>query len=152
MAAENQSGLWGVAPIPKLTNASNATSSSNLGGSSWYVINDVDNTDAAVDFLGSTFAGNTDLYQTLLVKAGVIGTYKPAQSGEAYATKVEFFGDQAIYEDISKIASSIPAVNYGMHTYAFEDIVKAEVQNLMNGADVDTVLANAQKQAESQIR
>lgn len=152
MGGEGQSGKWGVAPIPRLGAIANSVNASNLGGSSWYVLDGVEGADAAVDFLGKTFAGNENFYQTILTKAGVIATYIPAQSGEAYSQKVEFFDNQPIYSDISKWGEKIPAVNYGLHTYAFEDIIKAEVQNIMNGAEIDACLNNAQKQAESQIK
>lgn len=152
MGEKTQSGLWGVAPLPRLGAVQNSVNASNLGGSSWYVLDGVEGSDAATDFLGKTFAGDKDFYQTILTKAGVIATYIPAQAGEAYSQKVAFFDNQAIYSDISKWAEKIPAINYGLHTYAFEDIVKAEVQNIMNGADITTALQNAQKQAESQIK
>lgn len=152
MAAADQSGLWGVAPLPRMGAIPSSVNASNLGGSSWYVLDKVEGADMAVDFLGATFAGSEEFYQNILTKAGVIATYLPAQTGTAYAQQVPFFKDQAIYSDISKWTENIPPVNYGLHTYAFEDVVKAEVQNMMAGVDVDTCLENAQKQAESQIR
>lgn len=152
MGGADQLGKWGVAPIPRMGNIDTSVNASNLGGSSWYVLENVEGSDDAVAFLGETFAGNQEFYQTILTKAGVIATYLPAQNGEAYAQQVEFFNNQAIYSDISKWTENIPPVNYGLHTYAFEDIVKAEVQNMMSGVDIDTCLENAQKQAESQIR
>lgn len=152
MAGADQTGLWGVAPMPRMGKIETSVNASNIGGSSWYVLNDVEGSDLAADFLGTTFAGNTDFYQQILTENGVIATYKPAQTGEAYSQQVEFFDNQAIYSDISKWTENIPPVNYGLHTYAFEDIIKAEVQNMMAGTDIDTCLENAQKQAESQIR
>ncbi|WP_312645406.1 extracellular solute-binding protein [Hydrogenoanaerobacterium sp.] len=153
IAAEaSQSGQWRVAPIPRLSKTANSVNASNLGGSSWYVLDKVPGGDTAVDFLAKTFGSDTEFYQTLLTNVGAIGTYTPAQSGAAYDTSVEFFGGQKIYKDISSWTSKIPSVNYGLHTYAFEDIMKAEMQNVMSGTPVQTALANAQKQAEAQIQ
>ena len=152
MGAEDQSGQWGVAPMPRMGNISSSVNASNLGGSSWYVLEQVEGGDIAADFLGKTFAGSQEFYQDILTKAGVIATYIPAQTGESYAQEVPYFKDKAIYADISEWTKNIPPINYGLHTYAFEDIVKAEVQNIMSGVDIDTCLDNAQKQAESQIR
>lgn len=152
IAAEpSQSGQWRVAPIPRLT-IDGAVNASNLGGSSWYVLDQVPGTDAAVDFLAKTFGSNADFYQTLLTNVGAIGTYLPAADGTAYNQGVEYFGGQKIYADISEWTGKVPSVNYGLHTYAFEDIIKAEMQGVLTGTDIPTALENAQKQAESQIQ
>ena len=47
----------------------------------------------------------------------------PASEGEAYKAEDEFFGGQTIVSDFSKWTEEIPQVNYGMHTYAIEDIL-----------------------------
>lgn len=39
-----------------------------------------------------------------------------------------------------------------MHTYAIEDILKVEMQNYLNGTDINKALGDAQSQAESQIQ
>lgn len=152
MGEESQSGLWKIAPLPRLGTVETSVNASNLGGSSWYVLDNVEGSDVAKDFMGKTFGSNSDFYQTILDKNGVIGTYLPAQEGEVYTKESEFFGGQKVFADLSEWSSEIPSVNYGLHTYAFEDILKAEVQNLLQGADIDTCLTNAQTQAESQIR
>ena len=151
MAEASQSGQWAVAPIPKLSTVS-AVNASNLGGSSWYVLKDVPGADAAADFLSKTFGASNEFYETILTKHGIIATYLPATTTAAYTNAVDYFGGQKIYADISAWAAQIPAVNYGLHTYAFEDIMKAEMQNILGGADVDKALSNAQKQAEAQIQ
>ena len=153
IAAEaSQSGQWRVAAIPRFSKTANSINASNLGGSSWYVLENVKGSDAAVDFLAKTFGENADFYQTLLTNIGAIGTFTPAQTGAAYDKGVDFFGGQKIYKDISSWTAKIPSVNYGLHTYAFEDIMKAEMQNVIAGADIQTALKNAQKQAEAQIK
>ncbi len=151
MAAEDQSGLWGMAAFPRMADVPESINASNLGGSSWYVL-DSANADVAADFLTSTLGANADLYDDLLTSAGVIGTFLPAQTSGAYTQEVAFFGNQQIYADIAEYTEQIPAVNYGLHTYAIEDIMMVEVQKLLAGTDVYTCLDNAQKQAENQIR
>lgn len=150
-AEASQSGKWAVAPLPKLS-IEGSTSYSNLGGSSWYVLNEVENSDVAVDFMSNTFGNNVDLYQSLLNNNGVVATYLPASSGEAYSQNVEFFGGQSIYSDFANWSNKIPQVNFGLHTYAFEDIMKVEMQNILNGGDINTSLQNANKQAKTQIQ
>ncbi len=147
----SQSGQWAVAPLPKMAGQPNSVHASNLGGSSWYVMNNVPGADQAADFLGSTFGSDKQLYQDLLNGIGAIGTYKPATEGEAFDKADEFFGGQKIFADFAKWTEEIPSVNYGVNTYAIEDILVVEMQNFLNGKAIDDVLADAQKQAEAQL-
>lgn len=150
-AAADQAGKWAIVPLPKLTNNDKSVHASNLGGSSWYVLN-VPGKEKAADFLGKTFGSNVELYQKLVTEIGAIGTYKPAAEGEAYKAANEFFGGQKIVTDFAAWTAQIPNVNYGMHTYAVEDIMIVEMQNYLNGKAIDTVLEDAQKQADSQLK
>jgi lactose/L-arabinose transport system substrate-binding protein len=150
-AEASQSGKWAVAPLPKLATTEGSVHASNLGGSSWYVMN-VDGKEAAAEFLAKTFASDAELYQTLNTKVGVIGTLKAAASGEAYSATDEFFKGQKVVSDFAAWTEQIPNVNYGMNTYAIEDIMVVAMQSYLGGKDVDTVLKDAQKQADTQIR
>lgn len=95
-SVEEQSGLWRVAPIPRL-NIENATHASNQGGSSWYVLSTSDDKPLAIDFLKKTFASDQDMYQTLLVERGALATYLPASTGYAYTVSDPFFGGQPVF-------------------------------------------------------
>ena len=150
-AEASQAGNWAIIPLPKLSTVENAGHASNLGGSSWYVLN-VDGKEAAADFLAKTFGSDVAMYETLVKEIGAIGTLKAAYDTEAYKSANEFFGGQKIVSDFAAWTEQIPAVNYGMHTYAIEDILVVEMQNYLNGKDIDSVLASAQSTAESQIR
>ena len=149
-AEESQSGKWAVVPIPRLP-IKGAVNASNLGGSSFYVLN-IDGKEKAADFLGKTFGSDKDFYQKLVKEVGALGTYKPATDGEAYKSGDDFFGGQKVVEDFSNWMSQIPGVNYGMHTYAIEDILVAEMQNYLSGKNIDDVMNDAQKQAEAQLK
>src|SRR5690606_27836185 len=72
-AEAEQSGKWAIVPFPTLANTASSVHASNLGGSSWYVMN-VDGKEAAADFLKETFGSNVDFYQTLVTEIGAIGT------------------------------------------------------------------------------
>ncbi|WP_138752070.1 ABC transporter substrate-binding protein [Paenibacillus sinopodophylli] len=150
-AEASQSGKWAVVPFPKLSTTAGAVNASNLGGSSWYVMN-VDGKEAAAEFLKQTFGSDVDLYQKLVTEIGAIGTLKAAAAGEAYQQADEFFGGQKIVEDFAKWTEQIPNVNYGMHTYAIEDILVVEMQNYLSGKAIDDVLKDAQAQAETQVK
>lgn len=146
---ESQSGDWAVVPIPRLS-LDGAVNASNLGGSSWYVLN-IDGKEQAADLLGNTFGANVELYEELVTEIGAIGTYIPATESDAYKAEDEFFGGQSIIADFSTWTDEIPGVNYGMHTYAIEDILVEGMQNYLNGKDLSEVLTDAQAQAESQL-
>lgn len=149
-AEDSQNGLWKLAPIPRLE-AAGAVNASNLGGSSWYVLN-IDGKEAAAEFLGKTFGSNVDFYQDLVEEVGAIGTYKPASEGDAYTFENEYFNGQQIIYEFSQWMEDIPEVDYGLNTYGIEDILAAEVQNYLNGKSLDDVLADTQTQAENQFK
>jgi lactose/L-arabinose transport system substrate-binding protein len=150
-AEASQSGKWAVAPLPKLSGVASSGNATNLGGSSWYVLN-VPGKEKAAEFLAKTFGSNVDFYQTLAKKMGALGTYKPASKGEAYQVSDDFFGGQKVIADFASWTDQIPQVNYGLHTYAIEDILTVSMQDYLKGKDLDKVLEDAQKQAEQQIK
>ena len=147
--ATDQSGKWAVVPMPRL-DMDGATNATNLGGSSWYILN-VDGKEEAADFMLNTFGSNADLYQTLLKDIGALGTYSAA-GGDAYEAEDEFFSGQQIITDFSKWTDEIPGVNYGLHTYAIEDILVTGMQDYLSGSELEKVLESVQGQAEAQLK
>ena len=147
---ESQAGKWAVVPTPKLPIAG-AVNASNLGGSSWYVL-DVPGKEKAAEFLGKTFGSNKEFYEKLITDVGALGTYLPAADSDAYTVEDPFFNGQAVAADFAKWMDEIIGVNFGMHTYAIEDILIVGMQDYLNGKDIDAVMKDAQQQAESQIK
>lgn len=150
-AESSQAGKWAVVAHPRLPGVAESVNASNLGGSSWYVLN-VPGKEKAAEFLGKTFGSNVEFYQTINKEIGAIGTYKPAADGEAYQSGDEFFGGQKIIAEFAAWTEQIPQINYGLHTYAIEDILAVEAQNYIKGKDLDQALEDAQKQAEAQVK
>lgn len=150
-AESSQAGKWVVVPQPRLAGMPHSVNSSNLGGSSWYVLN-IDGKEEATDFLAKTFGSNVDLYQKFVTEIGAMGTFIPAAEGEAYQMEDDFFGGQQILVDFSNWSEIIPQVNFGLHTYAIEDILVVQMQNYLNGKDLNEALSDAQRQAETQIK
>ncbi|MBQ1211406.1 MAG: extracellular solute-binding protein, partial [Clostridia bacterium] len=74
-AEQAHSGSWAVAPTPRLDGYEGAVNASNLGGSSFYVLEGVENSDLAIDFLAATFGGDSSLYDTLLSEIGAMGSH-----------------------------------------------------------------------------
>ncbi|EGT3616067.1 extracellular solute-binding protein [Clostridium perfringens] len=149
--AEDQSGKWAIAPFPKMANNPNSVNSSSLGGAGWYVLENVGNTDVAIDFLGKTFASNTDLMNDLAEEITLVSTLNKAAEAPNYSKPNEFFGGQEIFADFAEWGSKVPTVNYGLHTYAIEDIMTEAIQAIINGADIDSTLKSFQDQIEAAV-
>ncbi|HKL59292.1 MAG TPA: extracellular solute-binding protein [Sphaerochaeta sp.] len=147
-AATDQSGMWAVAPTPRLDLA-NSANASNLGGSSWFVLQNGANRDKAIEFMQEIYGSDKAFYQTILINNGAIGSYMPAFSGDAFAAKDAFFGNKAIFSDLSKWASMVPRVNVGQYTYEADAAVMAVMEDFYNGK---TTIDQAIKAAEDQLK
>lgn len=151
MDAKDQSGLWAVAPTPRL-DIDGGVNASNEGGSSWFVLDKAANKDQAIDFLASTIGGSSEFYERFLTEAGGVGSYIPAFSSEAYQQTSEFFGNQAIYSDFTEWSTKVPGITLGMYTQEAKDALKNELPNILNGSDLEKSLASIQKLFEQQVQ
>ena len=150
--ATDQNGKWAVAPIPRLEAVKTSVNASNIGGSSWYVLDKVGDSELAADFLAKTFGSNKELMNTLAQKINLVSTLKASSTTANYQKPVEFYGGQKTALDLSKWSTQIPTVNFGLYTYSIEDILTGTVQSIVkSGANIDTALKDAQKQAESAV-
>ena len=145
--ATDQAGKWGVTNLPKLDGLSGATNYSANGGSSWAISSNA-NVDLANDFLKSTFAGSTELYDTILPSSGAVANWIPAGDSDVYTQPVDFFGGQAIYADVVKFGADVPSNNTGAYYYEARDAVSAAITKIIGGADPDEALAEAQSTVE----
>ena len=149
--AEDQSGKWAVASFPKMSANSDSVNASSIGGGGWYVLKNVGNTDMAVDFLGKTFASNVDLMNDLADSITLVSTLNKAAEAPNYSKANDFFGGQEVFADLAKWTSEVPSVNYGLHTYAIEDIMTEAIQTILGGVDIDSTLQTFQTQIESAV-
>ena len=94
---------------------SKSVNASNSGGSSWYVLDKVGNSDLAADFLKETFASSDDLMNDLVPAINLVSTLKSASSSENYSTPSEFFGGQEIFKDFAKWTEEIPRKLWTSH-------------------------------------
>lgn len=144
--ATDQAGNWGVTNLPKL-DIDGGTNYSANGGSSWAISSNA-NVDLANDFLKSTFAGSTELYDTILPSSGAVANWIPAGDSDVYTQPVDFFGGQAIYADVVKFGADVPSNNTGAYYYEARDAVSAAITKIIGGADPDEALAEAQSTVE----
>ncbi|MDR1174618.1 MAG: ABC transporter substrate-binding protein [Treponema sp.] len=148
IAAEtSQSGKWAMVNTPKFANIDSVNYSSQ-GGSGWVVLSSSRYPDAALDFLGKTFAGSVDFYNTILQSSGAIATWLPAINAPAYKEPHPFFGGQRVFEDLVSYAEKVPSVKYGLYNYEARDAVGRAIAEVLQGASIDSVLDSAQKNVE----
>ncbi|WP_182049857.1 ABC transporter substrate-binding protein [Changpingibacter yushuensis] len=145
--ADDQSGNWQITNLPSLDSVDGATHYSANGGSSWAVSSNA-NTELADDFLASTFAGSTELYDTILPSTGAIANWSPAGDSDVYAAPSEFFGGQPIFQMIVEFGANVPSNNTGVYYYEARDAVSAAIQEIIGGADANDSLQNAQDTVE----
>ena len=148
MGMKDTSGKWAITNMPKLIETPNATNYSNNGGSSWYITSNCKNKDLAIDFLKSTFAGSVKLYENILPTTGAIGTYAPAADSTAYQEPQEFWNNQPIFAKIVDFSLKTPTNNTSQYYYDGRNAIGTQIQNIMNGADVDQAIADAQAEVE----
>ncbi|MEA3536745.1 sugar ABC transporter substrate-binding protein [Rhizobium sp. CC-YZS058] len=150
-AQADQAGKWGVAPIPSL-GIDGASQASNLGGSSWYVLESSAEKDEAIDFLNEVYAKDVSFYQKILTERGAVGSLLAARTGDAYMQADSFFGGEKVWQNFSDWLSKVPPVNYGVFTNEVDTAVTAHLPSLAQGGKVDEVLKEVQSQAEGQIQ
>jgi len=146
-SAADQSGKWAITNLPKLDGVSGATNYSANGGSSWAISANA-NVDLATDFLASTFAGSTELYDTILPKSGAVANWIPAGESTVYQEPSEFFGGQKIFADVVAFGADVPSNNTGAYYYEGRDAVSAALTQIIGGADTASALAEAQANVE----
>lgn len=151
-AGTDQSGLWKMAPIPKLDGVEGATQRSNQGGSSIYVIANAPHAKQAAEFLAKTFAGSTELYNTLLSTANIMGTYLPASTDEAYDEEDEFFSGQQINKTLASWIDEIPEVNPGAYSAEAQSALLSVTPDILNGSDLETSLESAEEQFNATVQ
>ena len=148
MGMKDTSGKWAITNMPKLIETPNATNYSNNSGSSWYITSNCKNKDLAIDFLKSTFAGSVKLYENILPTTGAIGTYAPVADSTAYQEPQEFWNNQPIFAKIVDFSLKTPTNNTSPYYYDGRNAIGTQIQNIMNGADVDQAIADAQAEVE----
>ena len=150
-AAEDQSGKWAVAPVPRMSENENSINASSIGGGAWYVLQNVGNADLAKAFVATSLGSNVDLMNQLLSDISLVSTLNAAAEAPNVSEGVEYFGGQTVNKDFAEWTAEVPTVNYGMHTYALEDIMSEAVQAIVGGGDMDQVLSDYEEQAKAAV-
>lgn len=150
-AQADQFGKWGVAPIPSFS-ADGKGHASNLGGSSWYVLDASAEKDEAIDFLNEIYGKDVDFYQKILTERGAVGSLLAARTGDAYSTADDFFGGEKVWQRFATWLAEVPPVNYGAFTTEIDTAVMAHLPDVLKGEPLDDVLKSIEAQAQGQIQ
>ncbi|MGJ6980967.1 ABC transporter substrate-binding protein [Aestuariimicrobium soli] len=145
--ATDQSGKWEITNVPKLDGVDGATNYTANGGSSW-AVSAGKQPALANDFLKATFAGSTELYDTILPKAGALANWTPAAKSTVYQEKQKFFNDTAIYAQVVDYSTKVPKNNTGAYYYEGRDAASVAMTKILKGADPKAALEEAQKTVE----
>lgn len=150
--AEDQSGLWKAARIPRVSTLENSINASNIGGSSWYVLENSEEKEEAIDFLQKVWEGNTDFYDTIMRNQGAMGSYLPAYETSVYEEEDEFFGGQKLNGLFAEILPDVIPVNFGGYVAEANDAITTGLSNLFAGStDVEGALEQAEAQLINQL-
>lgn len=145
--AEDLSGKWMVTNVPSLDEVDGATNYTANGGSSWVISSGADY-ELAADFLKATFAGSTELYDTILPSSGAIANWTPAGESPVYQEPVEFYNGQTVYAEVVEYGTKVPSVSTGVYYYEGRDAVSAALTQIVGGTDPASALAAAQESVE----
>ncbi|MCL2472937.1 MAG: ABC transporter substrate-binding protein [Treponema sp.] len=146
--AKDQAGKWAMVNTPRMDRIASSKNYSSQGGSGWMVMSQTKHADVAFDLLDKVWAGSVEFFETILPPSGAISTWLPAANSPVYSQPQDFFGGQKIYEQLMDYASKIPQVKFGLYNYEARDAVAKAALNVVRGANIDTEIANAQKEVE----
>lgn len=149
--AEDQSGKWAVAEYPRMGANQESINATSLGGAGWYVLRGGGREELAKDFLKETFAANADFLNQLAEDINLVNSWKEISQIKNYEKEIEFYGGQKIFSDFAKWSEQIPAVDYGINTYDIEKMMAEALQQIMEGKDIESTLADCQERAEAEV-
>lgn len=150
--AEDQSGLWRATRIPRISTLESSINASNVGGSSWYVLENSKVKDEAIDFLKTVWEGNTDFYDTIMRNQGAMGSYIPGYETSVYDEEDAFFGGQKLNGLFAEILPDVIPVNFGGYVAEANDAITTALANLFEGkTDIDGALEQADAQLANQL-
>ncbi|OON86667.1 sugar ABC transporter substrate-binding protein [Oribacterium sp. C9] len=145
---KDNSGKWEITSMPTLEGKGKEGFASN-GGSSLYITSNCKKLELAQDFLAKTFgSGSVETYDAALKNGGVITCSISAGTSAVYNEGVEYFNNTPIYAEIVKMGANVPVVEQSDFHYPTRTQVAAAIQSIINGADADSAI----KDAEDQVR
>ena len=137
----DNAGKWQITSMPTLDGGEGFATN---GGSSLYITGNCKNVDLAKKFLAYTFGGSKVTYDEALRKGGVVTCCISAGQSEVYGEGVPFFNNQPVYTEIVAMGAKIIPVEESPFHYVLRGYLGVAMQQIKEGADIDTALQEAQ--------
>ena len=137
----DNAGKWQITSMPTLDGGEGFATN---GGSSLYITGNCKNVDLAKKFLAYTFGGSKVTYDEALRKGGVVTCCISAGQSEVYGEGVPFFNNQPVYKEITEMGSKIIPIEESPFHYVLRGYLGVAMQQIKEGADIDTALQEAQ--------
>lgn len=145
---ENQSGLWRVTQVPRMSGSDKYTNYGCCGGCSWLVLNTEKKVEA-IDFLMNTVAVSDDIANTMVEKGYVVPALKTAFSVPNAVAGDVYFGGQNLCEIMASWGEYVPYANYYTNSYEIAYAHGVLFPDYLRGiTTVDTVISTLQTKAE----
>lgn len=148
--APDQKGKWAVTDMPAL-DIQGATHMTNSGGASWVITKRAgDDTEKLVDFLSYELCGDgsQSYWEYLVNTAGYVSTYKPVLNSDLYDTVENDYFGETFFKDVAQLVDGAPALNSSPYYMDAQDALITAVVNVVNGADIDNEMEDAQSNLE----
>lgn len=144
----DQSGKWGVAPLPAFT--ADGNTQANVGGSILAISSTTQNKDLAkafVKFALMSSEGN----EINLSSAGLFTSYSPSYKDAEYTASNKYFG-APVGSIFSKFTDKIPSVTFGSYYTDVDNALKTAIGNVFTkNEDPAKALAEASATAQKAI-
>lgn len=147
MVTEKQMGKWAVTAFPRMGQNQNSVNASSIGGGGWYVLKSVGNEAVAKQFLKETFATNESLLSKLADEINLVSTLKTVRIADNYLKNMKLYNGKNVGRDLANWQNIVPMVNYGCYTYEIEDIMVEAIQEVLEGRNLEEVLAEYHNRA-----
>lgn len=126
-----QSGLWRITQVPRLTGSDVYTNYSNLSGGNWFVIEN-ENSEFASQFAVEMFANNQELADFMANEYYIVPTNRDLVAGLTVLPH-PFWGSQDIITTLCQYNENVPSVVYGLNAYEMTYTVGPLVGEYISG-------------------
>lgn len=147
----SQAGKWRAHAIPVVSGVEKSTAAAQCGGSSWYVLKNVEGAELAVDFLIESFAADNAVMERLVETNSHLSALRSSRAMPYYQTTSEYFGGEALYTFFYDRADAVPEVFYGIYTDVLEEAAFDAIDRILLGDESQKALAYAVQAVRTEL-
>ena len=147
MDNSNQSGLWRVTQVPRMSGSQSYTNYGCCGGGSWLVCNTAQQ-NSAIEFLMDTIATSTEL-SIAMEKSSCVIPSLISESNLQSNINLSYFGNQDICTEMTEWGKYVPYCNYSTNSYEIAYAHGELIADYLNNKiSLDKVIQELEKEAE----